>query len=76
MINPFDLLYEVKRKGDTLFGDNNKVKCYASVHMKLHEALLVFVEPSRWHSLFNKGLKRTELPFLEPFLNEERHLEG
>ena len=25
--------------------------------VKLHEALVVSVEPSRWSSLFNKGLK-------------------
>ena len=45
--------------------------------MKPHEALVVFVEPSRWRSLFNKGWKHTLLSFLEPFyLNQERHLEG
>ena len=44
--------------------------------MKLHEALVVSVEPSRWSSLFNKGLKThwTDIPWA--FFSKPNHLEG
>ena len=43
--------------------------------MKLHEALVV-VDPSRWHSLLNKGLIETLIVILKPFsLNQRHHLE-
>ena len=34
--------------------------CASDGKVKLHEASVVFVEPSRWSSLFNKGLKASD----------------
>ena len=45
--------------------------------VKLHEALAVFVDPSRWRSWFKaKGSMNGNSVCFNPFLNREHHLEG